>query len=424
MYYLAWLETEEPKLEGSQESMWFERLEQEQDNLRAAMKWALAQGESGGDMELALRLGVAMRPLWSVRGNYSEIRTFLERALTRDKASPTAVRAKALRAAARLAEVQGDICQAQAFSEESLTLFRQIGDQRGIALALHALADIVWIKGDLAMARAQGEESLALFREMGDQDNMAELLLHLATLSIDQGEYDRARALLEEGLQVYRRLRSQSGIADSLLSLARVHLLAQSDLTMVRSLLQESFSLFSQLGDKESTAYCYSLSGMVAFHEGDLALARQLFKQSLALFREMQHQHGTTEMLASLARVAMRQGDYVTARTFYEESLALARKASDKLSIAADLEGVAEVVAAQGQPLWAARLWGTAAALREALGAPIPLIDRACYEAAVAVARTQLCPDCFDAAWAQGRSMALEQVLAEQRWADRPSSSV
>jgi tetratricopeptide (TPR) repeat protein len=193
---------------------------------------------------------------------------------------------------------------------------------------------------------------------------------------------------------------------------------------MVRSLLQESFSLFSQLGDKESTAYCYSLSGMVAFHEGDLALARQLFKQSLALFREMQHQHGTTEMLASLARVAMRQGDYVTARTFYEESLALARKASDKLSIAADLEGVAEVVAAQGQPLWAARLWGTAAALREALGAPIPLIDRACYEAAVAVARTQLCPDCFDAAWAQGRSMALEQVLAEQRWADRPSSSV
>src|SRR5205085_2025145 len=172
-YYLAWLETEGPKLEGSQESRWFEQLEREQDNLRAAMRWALARGESGGDMELALRLGVAMRPLWSVRGNYSEMRTFLEQALARDKGSPTAVRAKALRAAASLAEVQGDISQAQAFSEESLTLFRQIGDQTGIALALHLLADVVWIKGDLATARVQGEESLALFREMGDQDNMA-----------------------------------------------------------------------------------------------------------------------------------------------------------------------------------------------------------------------------------------------------------
>jgi tetratricopeptide (TPR) repeat protein len=153
---------------------------------------------------------------------------------------------------------------------------------------------------------------------------------------------------------------------------------------------------------------------MIAFYEGDQARARQLFEQSLALFREMQHQHGTTEMLAALARVAMRQSDYATARRFFEESLALARQASDKLSIAADLEGIAELVAAQRHPLWAARLWGAAAALRETLGAPIPLIDRAAYQATVATARTQLCPDRFDAAWAQGQNMTLEQVLASE----------
>ena len=82
--------------------------------------------------------------------------------------------------------------------------------------------------------------------------------------------------------------------------------------------------------------------------------------------------------------------------------------------MAADLEGVAEVAAAQKHPLWAARLWGAAAALRETLGAPIPLIDRAAYQAAVAAARTQLCPDRFDAAWAEGRRMTLEQVLASE----------
>src|SRR6266487_2946867 len=78
------------------------------------------------------------------------------------------------------------------------------------------------------------------------------------------------------------------------------------------------------------------------------------------------------------------------------------------------LEGLAEVVAAQGEGVWAARLWGAAASLREELPSPQPSVFRAGYEQAVAAARRQLGQKVFAAAWAQGRSMTFEQVLGPQ----------
>ena len=82
------------------------------------------------------------------------------------------------------------------------------------------------------------------------------------------------------------------------------------------------------------------------------------------------------------------------------------------LDLAPALEGLAAVVAAQGEPTWAARLWGTAEAQREAYSLPLAPVYRADYEQAVAASRTQLGEQSFAAAWAEGRSMTPEQVLA------------
>jgi DNA-binding NarL/FixJ family response regulator len=72
------------------------------------------------------------------------------------------------------------------------------------------------------------------------------------------------------------------------------------------------------------------------------------------------------------------------------------------------------VVAAQGESTWAARLWGAAEAMREATGAPIPPVERADYERALASARAQLGEKTFAAAWEEGRTMTVEQALASQ----------
>jgi hypothetical protein len=75
---------------------------------------------------------------------------------------------------------------------------------------------------------------------------------------------------------------------------------------------------------------------------------------------------------------------------------------------------LAAAIAAQGNQAWAAHLWGAAEVLREAIGAPLPSVERAHYHRAVAAARIQFGEQNFATAWAQGRIMTLEQVLAAQ----------
>jgi hypothetical protein len=106
------------------------------------------------------------------------------------------------------------------------------------------------------------------------------------------------------------------------------------------------------------------------------------------------------------------QGNYGAARAHWMESLAIHRERGSKGGIAKGLEGLAAVAVAQAQPERAARLFGAAEGLREAMGAPLPPSDRAEYDRDVAAARTALGEEAFAAAWQAGRAMSLDDAVA------------
>jgi predicted ATPase len=133
VYYLSLAEQAEPQLSGLQQIRWFERLEREHDNLRAALSWLLEQGSEGQSKELALRLGGALQMFWGIRGYESEGRRWLERSLDASEQVRAAVRAKALIGAGRAASFQDDFVQAEALCREGLALYRELGDRQGIA---------------------------------------------------------------------------------------------------------------------------------------------------------------------------------------------------------------------------------------------------------------------------------------------------
>ncbi|MDQ2902218.1 MAG: tetratricopeptide repeat protein [Chloroflexota bacterium] len=408
-YFLAFAQRADEQLWGPEQALWLGRLEQEHDNMRAAMQWSLEQ--TGSEREIALRLGAALRSFWYTRGYFSEGLDFLERALVQSGEVAAPVRAVALYSAARLNEVRGNHDRAETLITGCLVLYRTIGDRAGIAYALHLQADIAWGRGDLALARAQAEESLVLFRQLDNRGAIAGILLHLGGVDADQGEYVRALDLLEESLAMNRELGEKDSIAESLLSLARVEYLSQGDRTRARMFLEESFATVRKLGDKETMAYCLCLSGLLALDRGDASSARALIEQSMTLFKEMRQRHGTALALSSLAKVSAAQGDNATARTLYEEGIVLAREADNKMNLASDLEGLAGAVAAQGAYAWAARLWSAAEALRLAIHIPLPAIERPGYEQAVMAARAQLGEQPFAAAWSEGRVLTLEAIL-------------
>ncbi len=408
LYFLQLVEKAEPELGGSQQTMWLERLGREHDNLRAALNLMLEQDESGNGIEMALRLGTALRRFWQVRGHFTEGRSELSRALAKSEGIEATLRAKACYFAGVLAWFQGDYQQAEVLAEESLVLYRQIVDQRGIATSLYGLGRVALAKRDYALARTLAEEALTILRTIGDRWMISYVLESLARVAYFQGDYARARSLAEESLSIVRVTGDRWAIARVLFYLARIAL-GEGDHETARSLVEEGLLLSKEVGDKGGIATALYLSAHIALHFNDTAAATTLAEESLALSREIEDRPAITEALAISGMVAAAKGDYEEARLLYAESFALAQELGDKLTIAFSLEDLATEVAVKAQAQWAARLWGSAEAIRTAIGAPLMSSNS---KRLVATTRTQLGEKAFTAAWRQGMSMTPEQALA------------
>jgi ATP/maltotriose-dependent transcriptional regulator MalT len=374
-----------------------------------------------------------------LRSHLSEGRTFLERALAASPRAGSRLRAKALSVAADLAIVQFDRQGAEVLAEEGLALSRQLEDQAGIAYCLYALGGCAMWRGEYGQARAYLEESAALFRARGNTYRLGYSLVVQGVTDHAQGQHAGARAHYEEALALFRDLGNKESIASMHFILGLLLFYGQGDALSARSFLEEACRLFRETGHTAGVAVSLLRSAEVALlGQGNPAAADVLAEEALGVFRELNYKGGMAEALFVLARVQARQGNYPAARSRYEEILTLAREDDDKQNIripyrvhSRDLpahpsevgdqpnipfyvEGLAEVVAAQGEGAWAARLWGAAEAMREDLHAPRPSVFRTEYEQAVTAARTHVGEKLFTAAWAEGRAMTLEQVLAAQ----------
>src|SRR5260221_7119224 len=141
-YFLALAEEAEQGMAGPPQAVLLERLEQEHDNLREALEWALEKvtdEKAAERREIGLRLSAALKEFWMMHGHYREARTFLERALALSEGTSPALRARVLRAIASVADFQGDIDRIEVVAKLSLALSRELEDTFGTADSLGLL---------------------------------------------------------------------------------------------------------------------------------------------------------------------------------------------------------------------------------------------------------------------------------------------
>jgi len=443
-YYLALAEGAEPQIQGAEQAAWLDRLEMEHDNLRAALSWALTDGAA----EIGLRLAAALGEFWWPRGHVSEGRRWLAAALACSGAATVATRAKALYRAGELAYAQGEYGTAATLLEESLTLYRDLGDTRGIACVLRGLGNALSFRGDHELAEPLRYESLAMFREVDDAWGIAWMLYHIA---VERSDVERKVALLEESLALaraggYKRtivsvLNGLGLVASEQEDYARAVLFYKESLALCRqlhdtyisawvlhdlglvvrnqgdeeqatALFEESLALHREVGNSFGTAVALNQLGDTARWQDEYAQAAARYNESLTIFRELGDALGSAAVLHNQGYVALHQGNDAQAVALFQQSLALFREMGDKKGVARCLEGLASVAGAVGQPERAARLWGAAEVLWEPVGWRPPAA-RATYDRSVAAARAQLDLAVFTAAWAEGRAMPLEQAIAE-----------
>jgi non-specific serine/threonine protein kinase len=279
LYFLELVETAEPHLVGRDQLGWLHRLEQEHDNLRAALAWAVDAGQA----ETAIRLCAAVWRLWHIHGHLSEGRRWLAQALAVPGECPAGYRARALNAAGALAGSQRNFEAAAGFFEASLALRRELGDVAGVISSLNNLGLVARNQGDFERAYALHRENLALAQAAGRQPEIARALHSLGLVASAQGEYSLAQDYFRQSLALAQVLGDQYAIGSTLHALGQAAL-GLRRLTEGARYFEASLTIGRELGDIAGIAGILLGLAAVAGLENKAVAAARLLGAAESLF--------------------------------------------------------------------------------------------------------------------------------------------
>jgi predicted ATPase len=367
MYFASQADRVPEALRGAGQNDALRLVQADHDNFRAALDFALAHGHA----ELASRLSAGLWPFWRARGFFDEGRRWLAATLAANNGEgPTALRANLLNGAGVLALLQSDYELATSQLTAASSIFRTLADGGGEAFALSNLGWAAHDASEYAQAQELLERSLALRRAIGDRWGEAWSLNNLGVIALERGEPANASKLFEASSALFRRVDDAIGLAQALSNL-----------------------------------------GWALQEQGDYARGTVVLAESLALTQQLEDARGVAHNLSNLGLMAAYRGDYGAAGDLFSDSLSAFQSLGDRRGMAEALEGLAGVSGLQSRPLDAARLFGVASALRDAIGAPLLPAEHSRYESLQGAAREQLAADAWDVAWAQGRAASLDEVV-------------
>jgi hypothetical protein len=381
-YFVRVAEAAEPKLRTAEQLEWLDHLETEHDNLRTALAWTL----EGGKSEHALRLAGALSYFWELRGYLSEGQRWLDDALSLTERQQSEQ--------AAIGETRpGQALRAKALNAGGLFRFYNYSDPPA--------------------ARRMVDESLRLWRELGDTWSLAVTLAYVGLMLGMQGDVQTARAYLEEGVALARELEDPWPLAVCLIRLGDG--VKSTNATAARRALEEGVALARRAGDKSVLSDGLRELGPLYFLEGDVTTASRVIEEALAEARAIGHTMYISLALLQLAFTACLQSDPVKAKGHGAELWAIGRESGSRMAATFALcaFGLADCVG--GEPLRGVRLFAAleASARQSGMnynveGDPTYMVQRQTLEKA----RAQLGPAAFEAAWSAGQQMSLEQAIA------------
>ena len=360
-YFLRLVEEAEPELYGPDQMRWFNRIEEEYGNIRAALAWLYDRQE----LVDGLRLAGALGWFWFRRARFAEGEHWLE--LFRAAASeggPPGLRAKAAYALGWLKLCVGSAFwgnpEGKHFFRESLELWREAGHQRGIALSQVWLGWKGGVEGTDGWALA--DESVAIARETGDPWTIAWCLK-----------------------VAYSHLRRED-----------------KELAPRRAALEEAVALARQTGDPFLLSQALNGMGNVFGWIGELEEAEPWYRDSLHLARQIDDSWSILDNINCLADVCLGLEQILKAKELFAEGLRLAMDLGARGYLPWFIGGFYGVARREGQNERAVRL----GAFSEAILNPDSRYDPRLAE------ELGLDKEVAVAEWKTGQAMTLEQAVA------------
>jgi predicted ATPase len=319
--HLALAEESRRALRGPHQRLWLDRLTSEDDNLRAALGWAI----EGGHAEMALRLVWALEVFWIRAGRDDEAARWLGRALVLDRPGHPLLRARALATGGVFAARRGALELASERFDESIPALRALGDREGLSFALRGLAWLHEFRGEHADAVPPLEEAIGLFAALGHP--ISTRLCDLGEIALAKGDRERARISFERAVEAAREEGDLSGEAQALNSLGDLALQAGA-VEKAEQLLRESLRVDISVRDPMVPETMFRLAG-VAVRLGRPKEAARLIAAAERLVEDASSPHGELEEGIRSIENLLRERDSVA---FERERAAVGAVAPDQLA--------------------------------------------------------------------------------------------
>jgi predicted ATPase/class 3 adenylate cyclase len=353
---------------GAEAVSWLERIDEEHDNFRAALVWALSIPEG---LPAAVQICMGLFWFWYRYGHFHEGREWCERteAVARQASIPE-LHSMALAFAGMMAMWEGDLHIAVERMEQGMRLRQGFKDDAGYAISQMSYGIVLLNQGRDVEAYPNLVESAELFDQSGNDWYKATALVHLANVALGLGDFEQARARLDQAMP-----------------------------------------MVNEIGDAWQVAFALNNYGEIARAQGDYATAEEYYLQTDEQYREADALGDQARMVHTAAYLALHKGDYEGARERFTQSLTHFLELGNKRGIAECLAGLAAVAADLGQDEWAVPLLAAAQGLLTSFGAAWWPADRVEVDRIRTNLQYRLGEEKYQELWDLGEAMSMEKAI-------------
>jgi predicted ATPase len=402
-YFVKLTAQAEPELYRSDQVFWLNKLDEELDNLRMALEWALVTDVESG---LQIVAGPIYR-FWLFHSTSRELGNWLAQLLQRyDSSTPLHVRALAIQSQC-VVNNAGKFHEAHLLAEKSLQMARSLSDRHSEAFSLSILGGFTLLQGSVGEAIPLLEQSLAIYRALGDKVGQAGAI---DWLSINNPDLELATAYASEGLGLCRELGDLAGVASILTTLARLTY-SRGDFSSPAPWLEEVLSLARQLGDQVREDEALITYGTLAFWQGDYPRARALYEAGISLGEKIGYHYQNLWAQIYMAYAVLRQRELRHARQLFEDGVRGMQKADLVIGLVFAVEGLASLHVMEGQAERAAQLFAWADAMRGKMGDPRPPVEQASIERDLDVVQSTLKASDFASLSREGQRLTVDEAV-------------
>lgn len=201
----------------------------------------------------------------------------------------------------------------------------------------------------------------------GHSEDRARVLHFLGALASAQGDFSAAERFLEQSISLYEELGDQWGIAASLNALA-VSARDRGDYCSAQSNFERSLACWRLLPDRSAIARCLHNLANVVKIRGDYPRAQWALREATSLFEELGDRSGAAWSINQQGDIAHEQGNLAAARELYQHALSLFREAGDQWGSARSLTDLGFIDCEQGKHLAAHAAYSEALEIFAGLG--------------------------------------------------------